>query len=113
MDITDITQMNDKIKEKAKEARIEAVERFQVPENSQCIQDIDEFCAAMTETVAISIRKIKEGKVESLEDQQRIIGTCAGLISLIDQYKNTRLSVEFARRMKFETCPITASEKSK
>lgn len=113
MEIKDLTKETEK---NVREARAEAaglfVERFQVPETSSCITDIDKFCGELTEVVLNLVKKLNEEKTESSSAHQNIIGTCAGLISLIDQYKNVRLSVEFSRRMKFETCPRSPSTNS-
>lgn len=84
--------------------------RYVVPEDSNCIIEIDSVCKKVNEFITSSFDRLE--RVEAAEEKSKILGLCVEALQLLDRYKNIRLNVELSRRIKFSIAPdITAEEK--
>lgn len=84
------------------------VNRYVVPEDSDCIVEIDNVCQKVNGFITSSFDRLE--KVALPEEKSKILGLCVEALQFLDRYKNIRLNVELSRRIKFSIAPDIAVE---
>lgn len=87
--------------------------RYVVPEDSECISDIKFVKDKVDEYIADSFEALKKesgvGMISNenkIKAQAQIIDNCKEALKFLEMYKNIRLNVELASKIKFNVDPL-------
>lgn len=95
---------NEEIKEenKASACKCDETKKCTLPDDSECIKDIDKMCKHLNEYLDATFQGLKNS---TASDQIKILDACEKTIKLIDIYKSIRINMELARKIKFNIDP--------
>lgn len=94
------------LQEKAEQYMSEAFKesRYQIPEDSDCIKDVDAMSDLVQEFIAKNIGYAQDQSIPIAERQSSLL-MCREAVNVLNAFRHARLDVEFARRFKFNLTP--------
>lgn len=95
----DIKDASLKAAEEVLKTPSQSEEIYIVPEDSDCIKDIDNVCVQVNEFISKSIKQMESNNNQ--EENAKTLNTCMESLRLLDTYRNIRLNVELSSKIKF------------